>query len=142
MERIKDIFPQRLRQLREYRGLSTTELGEKIGKSQQFISKLEKGANNGGARPSLETLEDLARALNVKISYFFEDNPSYGPQTPLEKLLKQYDNELRDWIVNEAKPAYILLGKRAQEAGLTEEEAEMLTGNDLKVFISLLKSHK
>ncbi len=139
---LDDIFPVRLRELRETRGLSTTELGIKVNKTQQFISKLERGIKNGGARPSMETIEDIANALNVKISYFFENNPSIGTQMPLDVLLKNYDIEIRDWLTQEAKDAYIMFGKKAQDAGLTEEEVNSLSEEDLKSIAELLKRHK
>ena len=57
---------RRLRQARKEMGLSGTELARRIGKSQPYISDLERGQRT----PSLSTLRALARALNRPLSYF------------------------------------------------------------------------
>lgn len=50
-----------LRQLRLERGLTQTELAQKIHRTKSFISHLE----NGDALPGREALQDLARVFNV-----------------------------------------------------------------------------
>jgi len=50
-------------------GLSQEKLGELIGLTFQQVQKYERGAN----RVSCSRLFDLSRALEVPISYFFED---------------------------------------------------------------------
>lgn len=52
----------RLRELRERRGWSQAELGRRAGIAQSVINRLESGKNRG---PSLDTLEQLAKALGV-----------------------------------------------------------------------------
>lgn len=52
-----------LRVWRTYRGLSLEELGEKVGRQSSFLSKLERGANEGGVR----LWAALARALDVSL---------------------------------------------------------------------------
>lgn len=60
---------RRLRQARVAAGLTQTELGIHLGISFQQIQKYEKGRNRiGGGR-----LYKIARALGVKITYFFDD---------------------------------------------------------------------
>lgn len=49
-----------IRRIREYRGLSQTQLGELIGSDGQRISKIEQGKVN----ITLKTLIALAQALN------------------------------------------------------------------------------
>jgi len=127
---ISDVFPERLRQLREYRGFSTRQLADKIGKSQQLISKLE----NRVVRPSLETVEELAVALNVRIAYFFEDDPELGEQMPLDILLKNYDPDIREFLSNDVPASHIALLKEAKSANLTDD--------DIKVIINLIKRQK
>lgn len=65
---------RRLRQARKEMGLSGAELARRIGKSQPYISDLERGQRT----PSLPTLRALARALNRPLSYFLavdDDEP-------------------------------------------------------------------
>ncbi|EPY01945.1 helix-turn-helix domain-containing protein [Magnetospirillum fulvum] len=52
-------------------GLSQEKLGELIGLTFQQVQKYERGAN----RVSCSRLFDLSRALEIPISYFFEDMP-------------------------------------------------------------------
>ena len=59
----------KLKLLREKAQLSLRELGEKTGLSASFLSQLELGQ----VSPSLASLENLAIALNVNITYFFDD---------------------------------------------------------------------
>ncbi len=60
----------RLRAIREERRLSQRELAKKAGLSTNAISLIERDENS----PSVATLQSLAAALNVKISYFFDDH--------------------------------------------------------------------
>lgn len=59
-------FANRLKLLREAAGISTTDLGQKVGLSQSAISKLE----NGKRRIDLEILQDICKALNISLMDF------------------------------------------------------------------------
>ena len=59
----------KLRTVREERGLSQRELAQRAGVSTNAISLIERDENS----PSVSTLQNLAGALNVKMSYFFDD---------------------------------------------------------------------
>jgi transcriptional regulator with XRE-family HTH domain len=61
----------RMRLRRTLLGLSQEKLGELIGLTFQQVQKYERGAN----RVSCSRLFDLSRALDVQISYFFEEMP-------------------------------------------------------------------
>lgn len=61
---------RRLRAAREERGLSQRELAAKASISINAISLIERDENS----PSVATLQSLANALNVKMSYFFDDS--------------------------------------------------------------------
>ena len=71
-------FPERLRRLRESRGLTQRELAEAIGVSRQAIGLYEAGERE----PDLSTLQKLARALGTSMSYLVgeTDDPSPPPQ--------------------------------------------------------------
>ena len=58
-------------------GLTQRELAERVGTSVSAISRVENGAH----RPSLETLERLARAFGERLVLGFEDHESRGDVT-------------------------------------------------------------
>ncbi len=60
----------KLRAIREERGLSQRELAQRAGISTNAVSLIERDENS----PSVSTLQNLAAALNVKMSYFFDDH--------------------------------------------------------------------
>lgn len=61
----------RVRLRRVELNMSQTELGQTIGLSFQQVQKYEKGSN----RISASRLEKIAGALQVPVSFFFEDLP-------------------------------------------------------------------
>ncbi len=61
----------RVRLRRTLKGLSQEKLGEAIGLTFQQVQKYERGANRIGA----SRLYDLARVLDVPVSFFFDDIP-------------------------------------------------------------------
>ncbi len=58
-----------LRELREAKGLTQTEMAKKVNVSQTYIAKLEAGDKKN---PSLEILRKLARALGVPVTALLE----------------------------------------------------------------------
>jgi transcriptional regulator with XRE-family HTH domain len=60
----------RLRAVRKERGLTQKELSGRAGVSSNAISLIERGEIS----PSVATLQNLAGALNVKMSYFFDED--------------------------------------------------------------------
>ena len=69
----------RIRLRRTLLGISQTTLAEAMGLTFQQVQKYEKGMN----RVSSSRLVDLANALDVTVSYFFEDmSAGVGAQTP------------------------------------------------------------
>lgn len=61
------IFPERLKQLRLKKGLTQTELGEKVGVKQNTFTNWE----NGKREPSFENLIKLADLLEVSLDWLF-----------------------------------------------------------------------
>lgn len=59
---------QRLRQARLEAGLSGAQLARLIGRSQPYVSDLERGQRT----PSLATMQALAEALGKPFSFFFD----------------------------------------------------------------------
>lgn len=65
---------RRIRLRRTLLGMSQEKLGEALGITFQQVQKYERGANRVGA----SRLYDLASALDVPISFFFDDMPASG----------------------------------------------------------------
>jgi Zn-dependent peptidase ImmA (M78 family)/DNA-binding XRE family transcriptional regulator len=61
--------PKRLIQAREVRGLTQTELAEKIGKSSSTISKWESGSQF----PEPNILNDLSKELDLPVNFFTKE---------------------------------------------------------------------
>lgn len=57
-------FGQRIRQLRQERGWSQEEYGERCNLDRTYISGIERGVRN----PSLEVLESLAKGFEMPLS--------------------------------------------------------------------------
>ena len=57
-------FGQRIRQLRQERGWSQEEYGERCNLDRTYISGIERGVRN----PSLEVLESLAKGFEMSLS--------------------------------------------------------------------------
>src|SRR5271167_4085742 len=68
---------ERLRLLRKEKNLSQGDIGERAGLQRCYVSRVE----NGHTVPSLETLEKIARALEVPLYKFFYTGEE-PPQTP------------------------------------------------------------
>lgn len=127
---IKEVFPERLKKLCEYRGVNFSEVARRIDKTPAYIAKLARGE----AVPSLDTIEAISNALNMKVSYFFEPNIETNNQMPLENLLTNYDPEIRGWLANEAKGSYVVFAKKVQDANLTDEQ--------MQIILDLIKKYK
>ena len=63
---------ERLRVIREERGLSIRALGRLSGLSANALSVIERGLSS----PSVSTLYKISTALEIPVTAFFEDNPS------------------------------------------------------------------
>jgi transcriptional regulator with XRE-family HTH domain len=77
------IIGERLRDLREQKKLSQGDIEKRTGLLRCYISRVE----NGHTVPAVETLEKLARALEVPLYQLFHDGeePPKLPDLPLHK---------------------------------------------------------
>ena len=66
--------------IREALGLSTLQLGKKVGLDQSRISRLENAEKNGNLK--LSSLQKIAKGLNMKFVYGFV------PDGPLEEMVR------------------------------------------------------
>jgi transcriptional regulator with XRE-family HTH domain len=76
---------RRVRVRRLEKGLSQTELGNRIGVTFQQVQKYESGAN----RISAFRLQRIAELLNVPIAFFFESARTASGDEPLAYLQKE-----------------------------------------------------
>jgi transcriptional regulator with XRE-family HTH domain len=63
---------KRIRALRNERGLTLVQLGQRVGLSASYLSQIERSVT----MPSLARLTTIAGALDVEVRYFFEDDVS------------------------------------------------------------------
>ena len=74
-EKLEETLGNRLRELRRQQGLSLRALAEKSGLSANTLSLIE----NGKTSPSVATLQQIAIALNIPITAFFEVKVNRDP---------------------------------------------------------------
>jgi len=84
------VISDRLRQLREEKKLSQGDIEKRTGLLRCYISRVE----NGHTVPSIETLEKLARALEVPLYQLFYDGEK-PPEVP--NLLKRKSADGAAW---------------------------------------------
>ncbi|HEY8416476.1 MAG TPA: helix-turn-helix domain-containing protein [Limnochordales bacterium] len=98
---------ERIRRTRAELGISGTQLARMIGKSQPYISDLERSQRT----PSLRTLQALADALGKPITYFLTDEETEEsiPSTLSTARLLQLRNAMAERIADQ------LLGSRVLE---------------------------
>jgi transcriptional regulator with XRE-family HTH domain len=77
------LIGDRLRELREHKELSQGDIEKRTGLLRCYISRVE----NGHTVPAIETLEKIARALEVPMYQLFYDGeePPKLPNLPLRK---------------------------------------------------------
>lgn len=104
------LIGERLRELREVKELSQGDIETRSGLLRCYISRVE----NGHTVPSVETLEKMARALEVPIYQFFFD----GLETPVP--LKLRTDRQPTWGATGKDAAYLfklrrLLGRMSND---------------------------
>jgi transcriptional regulator with XRE-family HTH domain len=117
---MKMLIGQRLRQLREEKGLSQGDIERASGLLRCYISRVE----HGHTVPSLETLERFAGALDVPFYRFFytgEDPPTTPYLTPRLSL-----EELANEAGPSGKEARFLLKLKEWVGRLTESDKTLL----------------
>ena len=72
--RLKAIFVQNLRKYRNHRGITQAKLAELCNKDTSYIGQIEIGARF----PSMELIEKIAEALQIKPHLFFLDDAEEG----------------------------------------------------------------
>jgi transcriptional regulator with XRE-family HTH domain len=84
------VIAERLRSLREFKKLSQGEIEKRTGLLRCYISRVE----NGHTVPAIETLEKIARAMEVPLYQIFYD----GEEPPkLPEFLKRKKGDDIPW---------------------------------------------
>jgi transcriptional regulator with XRE-family HTH domain len=111
------IISDRLREMREAKQLSQGDIEKRTGLLRCYISRVE----NGHTVPAIETLEKMARALEVPLYQLFYD----GEEPPkLPNLLKQKSSAESAWG-SSGKDARFL-GKLRRHLGKADEHDRKL----------------
>jgi|SRR5581483_4704565 len=86
------LFRERLRTLREAKGLSQAQLEEKIGKETNYITRVETGRID---TPPLDVIARIAHELDVSMSdlFFFEgvDDSAEALRAKIHRLVQTND---------------------------------------------------
>lgn len=104
----------RVRLRRNLQGVSQTDLGETVGLTFQQIQKYENGKN----RISASKLFQLSQALDVPVSFFFDDMPRQTCEG--RALPAALDDPMAKREVLELVRAYYRIEKRAVRKQLFE----------------------
>lgn len=98
-----------IKQKRIEKNISQRELGRRIDKTGQFISLIEKGTN----KPSIDTLKDIAEALDVSIIDLIGDNLQIEEQEPTSEYKTIYVDDLIEQLekFRGGKVAFVYIGE-------------------------------
>lgn len=92
MQTAKELLGMRIREVRKARQLSQEKLAEKVGVDPKQISRIE----GGKSAPSLDTLEAIAKHLQVEIRELFDFQhlvPEERVEDQVLRLLGMMDEE-------------------------------------------------
>ena len=110
----------RLRMLREGKGMSQGDIEERTGLMRCYLSRLE----NGHTIPSLETLERLAAALDVPLYKMFYSDTGEAPSPNLTR--RKSLEELAEQNGKAGQEARFLLRLRNLWVRLAEPDRDIL----------------
>lgn len=131
------IFPERLKQLRQKKGLTQQEIADLVHVNRVTYTNWEKGKRE----PSFENLVKLASVLGTSTDYLLGTSDNYIDLEDFETLIKKLpEEEITKLIQDKVTNIKIGLLIAAKETGLSLEQlAELLPKNDdEKEFISLV----
>jgi transcriptional regulator with XRE-family HTH domain len=114
------LIGERIRQIREQKGLSQGDIEKASGLLRCYISRVE----HGHTVPSLDTLERFAAALDVPLYrlFFSGDNPPPTPNLSRRKTLEELAEEESD----AGSEARFLLKLRALVDRMIEADRDFL----------------
>ena len=92
MVRLQSIFVENLRKHRRKCGLTQAQLAEKVNVSTHHIGMIELSRNN----PTLDLVERIAKALNIKTYELFMDPRS--PNEEFQRLRLEIRDDMRQLL--------------------------------------------
>ena len=121
------IIGDRLRKLREEKKLSQGDIEKRTGLLRCYVSRVE----NGHTVPAIETLEKLARALEVPLYQLFYE----GEEPPkLPSLLKRKSSDDIVWGSSGKHATYLhKLTKYLRKAGATDRKLLMVMAQKMAI---------
>ncbi len=112
------IIADRLRALREQKDLSQGDIEKRTGLLRCYISRVE----NGHTVPAIETLEKMARALEVPMYQLFYD----GDESPKPPVLPRHKTEEDAAWGHSGKDARVLRQFRTTLGRMPAEDRKLL----------------
>lgn len=93
MPTTRELLGARIREVRKLRGLTQERLSEKVGVEPKQVSRIESGKSS----PSTETLESIARELQVEMKALFDFQHLQDDDIEVQvvRLLKMMDIRTR-----------------------------------------------
>jgi XRE family transcriptional regulator, master regulator for biofilm formation len=96
---------EKIKKLRESKGLSLSECAERAGVAKSYLSTIERGLRSN---PSIQFIEKVADVLNVTVTSLIND------ETSLEETLAKANEDMdQDWLE---------LVKEAMDSGIEKRE--------------------
>jgi transcriptional regulator with XRE-family HTH domain len=112
------VIADRLRAIREQKDLSQGDIEQRTGLKRCYVSRVE----NGHTVPSIETLEKMARALEVPLYQLFYD----GERPPeIQSLPKGVSTDRVEWG-NSGESARFLQRVRELLGRISEEDRKLI----------------
>jgi len=127
-------FGEKIKYVRTLRKLSLDELSTECGLSKTYLSEIE----NAKKRPSMKSLEKIAKALKVDTWFLMDDRAVTFSE--LSKV-SGYEppEEIMKFVANQDKLPYIVLAKKMSEEGLSPEALEIMFNNIKQMMNSINK---
>jgi transcriptional regulator with XRE-family HTH domain len=112
------VISERLRTIREKKTLSQGDIEQRTGLKRSYVSRVE----NGHTVPSIDTLEKMARALEVPLYQLFYDG-DLPPKLP--SLPKGISDESEEWG-NSGEPAEFFQSLRELLSRLSPKNRKLI----------------
>lgn len=111
-------FGTRLFDIRKRRGITQSQLGEKVGVSKRVVAFYE--GDHSGPPPDL--LKKLSDALGITVSYLLGESPLKEIGDTLKPTLRKYINKLKCLPPKEQNTAFRMIDALATQSGTNTEE--------------------
>lgn len=114
-------FGEKVKYVRELRNLTLAMFSEKCGLSAPYLSEIE----NDKKRPSIKSLERIAKTLHADSWFFMDDNvTTFEEMMNVSKI--NLPDDLMAFIADQRKLPYIIFTKQLSDIGVPEESLEYI----------------